>query len=121
MSAAAKLAKAWTQVERGNTAKAVRLGWDAANDALTERDAVTLAGVEELARELVPVEKTATSLAEYCAGVLAGGPDEVRAATVLDKYLRKDPPRRPCPQCGESIAREARLCRFCGLEIAPSA
>jgi len=107
-------------VERGNTAKAVRLGWDAANDALTERDAVTLCGVEELARELAPAEKAAASLAEYCASVLAGGPDGVRAGTVLDKYLRRDPPRRPCPRCGESIAQEARLCRFCGFEIVAS-
>lgn len=116
MTAAARLAKARAQADRGNAAKAVRLGWDAANDALTERDAVTLAGVEDLARQLATFEKAAVSLAEYCAGVLAGGADEVRAATVLDKYLRKDPPRRPCPQCGESIAREARVCRFCGAD-----
>lgn len=105
------------QAEKGNAAKAVRLGWDAANAALTERDAQTLGGVESLARELAATEPSATSLATYCASVLAGGPDEVRAATVLDKYLRREPKRRPCPRCGESIAREARVCRFCEFSL----
>lgn len=90
MNAASRLAKARAQAARGNLAKAVRLGWDAANAAMTERDAATLAGVEALARELSPAEHSAASLATYCASVLAGGPGEVRAATVLDKYLRRD-------------------------------
>lgn len=29
--------------------------------------------------------------------------------------------RRPCPRCGEQIARSASVCRFCQTEVEPSA
>jgi len=29
------------------------------------------------------------------------------------------PDRKPCPDCGESIAWSARVCRFCGYRLAP--
>jgi hypothetical protein len=25
--------------------------------------------------------------------------------------------RRPCPRCGESVPKEARVCRFCGAAL----
>ncbi len=28
------------------------------------------------------------------------------------------PDRQPCPRCAESIATRARVCRFCGFELA---
>jgi len=33
--------------------------------------------------------------------------------------LRRD--RVPCPYCGERIRREARVCRFCGRDVEPTA
>lgn len=27
--------------------------------------------------------------------------------------------RRPCPRCGEKIARSASVCRFCNTEVTP--
>lgn len=30
-----------------------------------------------------------------------------------------DIPRRPCDRCGEMIAKAARMCRFCGLDVEP--
>lgn len=29
--------------------------------------------------------------------------------------------RRPCPRCGERIARSASLCRYCNTEVTPLA
>lgn len=41
---------------------------------------------------------------------------------VLDKMIAQAPTaqsdRRPCPRCGESIPRAAKVCRFCGLVVA---
>lgn len=31
------------------------------------------------------------------------------------------PERRPCPRCGESIPRAARICRFCQLDVSSGA
>jgi hypothetical protein len=38
------------------------------------------------------------------------------AITVILVVLRGT--RRKCPRCGESIAVEARVCRFCGADVA---
>jgi len=120
VSAAAKLAKAREAFASGNSGKATRLGWDAANAAMTERDPMTLAAVEALALEISAFDPSARTLAAYCTGVLAQGPEEVRAENVFSKYFRRDRKRKKCPRCAESIANEAVVCRFCGAEIEES-
>lgn len=120
MSAASKLAKARETFASGNAGKAIRLGWDAANGAMTERDPLTLAGVESLALEISVIDPSARTLAAYCTGVLAQGPSEVRAENVFSKYFRREGKRMKCPRCAESIAKEATICRFCGVEIVAS-
>lgn len=117
MRAADKLQQARDCAQAGAFSRAVRLGWDAANGAMTEHDERTMADVELFARDLARHDSGATQLADYCQAVLAQGPQAVRAPSIFDKYLRREPRRRPCPRCGESIAREARVCRFCGVEI----
>jgi predicted amidophosphoribosyltransferase len=39
------------------------------------------------------------------------------AATALVIFLVYRGRRRACPQCGESIPKTARVCRFCKTEI----
>jgi hypothetical protein len=42
----------------------------------------------------------------------------IATAAVVGVFIAKRS-RRKCPYCAELIRREARVCRFCGREIAP--
>ena len=117
MSAAKRLAKATEAMQAGRYAKALRLAWFAVNDAMIERDPTTFAAAEQLAIRLSEVHPEARTLVTYCGGVLAQGDGEIRAENIFSRYFRRQDPRVRCPRCGESIAKAAVVCRFCGAEL----
>lgn len=110
----------WAQ---GNARKAVAAAWDAVNRAMDRGDDSVMRGAAELARTIADatsgsVAQEARRLADYCDSCLAGVGSGTQAESLLNMITgwRR---RRSCPDCAESIARNARVCPHCGFRLAP--
>lgn len=108
---------------RGNARKAVAAAWDAVNRAMDRGDDSVMRGAAELARTIAgatsgSVAEEARRLTDYCDGCLAGVGSGTQAESLLNMITgwRR---RRSCPDCAESIARNARVCPHCGYRLAP--
>lgn len=108
---------------RGNARKAVAAAWDAVNRAMDRGDDSVMRGAVELARTIADatsgsVAQEARRLADYGDSCLAGVGSGTQAESLLNMITgwRR---RRSCPDCAESIARNARVCPHCGFRLAP--
>ena len=109
--------------DRGNARKAVAAAWDAVNRAMDRGDDSVMRGAADLSRTIADatsgsVAVEAGRLTEYCDGCLAGVGSGTQAESLLNMITgwRR---RRSCPDCAESIARNARVCPHCGFRLAP--
>lgn len=107
----------------GRGAKAVALAWDAVNRAMDRGSAEILSQAAELAEAIAAADegrsaREARQLADYCRHCLAGVGNGTQSESLLALVTgwRR---RRRCPDCGESIAKDARVCPHCGYRMAP--
>ena len=109
--------------DRGNARKAVAAAWDAVNRAMDRGDDSVMRGAADLSRTIADatsgsIAAEARRLTEYCDGCLAGVGSGTQAESLLNMITgwRR---RRSCPDCAESIARNACVCPHCGFRLAP--
>lgn len=124
MKASQLVNRARVEQAAGRPKAALRPAWDAVQEAMRAQDEGTVRDVELLARDIAEsseggVRADAEKLAAYCSALLEGVGGGVRMPGLLERMLRSGrtrpgDDRRPCPQCAESIKREAKVCRYCG-------
>ena len=124
MGSSADLQSARDHLAAGHLRRCVTAAWRAADAALTEGDRESLRSVMALADELrlndvARVAKDGERLASYCRHTLDGAGGGVESHALLARISRIGKPRRACPDCGEKIPNQARVCRYCGYRLAP--
>lgn len=122
MSAGSRLDEAREAWARGDARRAVALGWDAVNNAMDTGIDDVLAQARDLAQSVAEASdgraaKDAEQLRDYCRHCLAGVGNGTQSQSLL--ALLTSWRRRKCPDCAESIARDARVCPHCGYRLAP--
>ena len=107
---------------RGDARRAVAQGWDAVNTAMDRGADAILMQARDLALAIAEAtegrsQADARRLYDYCRHCLAGVGTGTQAPSLF--ALITGWRRRKCPDCAESIAREARVCPHCGYRLAP--
>jgi len=101
----------------------MRDGWSAVFMALRQKDSASVSATLEIALAVVAnsegrLRSDAESLAIYCRNCLDSRGQVIETQSILDRFsFRRKTSRRPCPDCAEDIAAEARVCRFCGYRL----
>lgn len=119
------LADARTALANGKHGQAVRLAWNDVRTAVLAQDVDTITAGRHLAEEIAAASDgrartEAEQLAAYCTGCLLEPQEPVGSLWALGRLTawgRRR--RRPCPDCAELIAVDARVCRYCGHRLAP--
>lgn len=106
----------------GDATSAIRYGWRAATSAARVQDESTLTQIATLADRaaalLVSTQPAqaadAERLADYCRACLLEPRSPADGLWGLGRLFHRGQDRKECPDCAESIAARARVCRFCG-------
>ena len=119
MARSDELGDAWACLANGNAGKALRLGWSAAQGALTQGDSTTLTSVAELADAIASdgpdhLAEEARRLAAYCRASVSGAAGEVESHALLSRLARMIRPRRTCTHCSAPVSGTGRFCSNCG-------
>ena len=123
------LVSALRDVDLGRSGSALRNAWLGVDEAIREGDEESLAFAHGLGQRLAAdtqggQRSEAERLVAYCDACLGGAGGGVRPTSLLYRMFRlggRSEARQECPQCAESIAAGAKICRFCGHQIsAPS-
>jgi len=116
-------------LEGAQVKRALRLAWEAALQSNSRNDREGLDEVIGLAeairdRSQGRTREEASTLAAYCAGAR----DNPRPRRLFglqpdrfDDRTRRGSPEagKVCPDCAETVKREAQICRFCGHRFLP--
>lgn len=121
MKPAARMDEAVAAWERGDAKKALALTWDAVNSAMDHGQDDVLMRARDLADAIAAatggkLTSDAEQLASYCRHCLAGVGNGTQSLNLL--ALLTNWRRRKCPDCAESIAKDARVCPHCGYRLA---
>lgn len=110
-------------LERGRSRRALGLAWRAAIRSISSNDREgvdELIGLAEAIRDRSEgrTRQEASTLAAYCA-YARDNPQPSRifgVERIRGERRRPDSPEagKVCPDCAETVKREARVCRFCG-------
>ena len=112
----------------GDFSGALRQGWRAATAAARVQDEAALATIAALADRIAeslrgsPGSPSARAsqasdadrLADFCRACLSEPRDPAAGFWGLGRFFNRTQSRKPCPDCAESIAVRAKVCRFCG-------
>lgn len=103
----------------GDSGKALRLGWSAAQDALLRSDAEDLRAIAELADAIEAASSSrhaeeAHRLASYCRHSASGAAGEVESHDLLSRLGRMVRPRARCVHCSAPMSGNGRFCSNCG-------
>lgn len=118
------LVTAWAALDAGRPDEALRLAWQATMPAVLHQDDEALNRAALLAEEIAarsegPVRQEALQNAAYWAACVTSPRDGQGSAWSFRRWFSR-PPRQvriPCPECAESIMKDARVCRFCGHRL----
>ncbi len=118
------LAPARGALASGQSREALRLAWAATMPAVLRQDDDSLRRSAEFAEELAGVSTgdirdEARRNAAYWLACIEEPRDQQSTAWSFRKWFQRGPrdERMPCPECAESIAVGAKVCRFCGHRL----
>ena len=125
----ASLHAARKALEDARLKRALRLAWEAALQSNSSNDREGLEEVIDLAQAIRDrsqgrTREEASTLATYCASA-RDNPQPTRLFGLLpgrfDDRTRRGTPEagKVCPDCAETVKREAQICRFCGHRFLP--